>query len=480
MKASEDLSNSTSSLAQRLFGIDVRSLAALRIGIACLILVDLLFFRWPFIEVFLTDQGLLSRSMAEEYVGPGYWSVYGFDGSVLNARILMTLNVIAAIGLLAGFKTRAMTLGCLVLAWSIQTRNPLILSGGDVLLRVLLLWSVFLPLGAVWSIDSWHSRYRRPARYIETSMASAAMMLQMAMLYFFAGLSKCNSFWSGGSAVELAMQLEMYTKPLADIMLAVPWLLAAVTIAVLGLELVGPWLLFLPWQNRRLRIGLLIAFWSMHMGIGVTMSIGIFSGVAMVGWLVFLPGSFWDRIFGRPEGFASNQPADYPTLKTISNVVCAVAMVFSVAINVANAYQKTPTWYREWGALFARTTMIVQEFQLWGVPPTVTPSFEYPAVTEKGSIDLLAWYLLDRTDKPASEYTYLNSQSWRRLHWELRNESELHSDARKRLLDWLVNEWNRSHSSDDQVISAKLVYRESPIPNDNGDVLVSSVWAQWP
>ncbi len=443
---------------QNLFGIDVRSLAALRIGMACVILFDLIIYRWPYAGIFLSDEGLLTRSMAEEFVGLGYWSLYGFDGSVIGAKILLGINLAAAVGLLVGARTRSMTIACLVLAWSVQTRNPLLLSGGDVLLRMLLVWSVFLPLGAAWSVDS---RWKPRPTKTQTSVATLAIMIQMAMMYFFAGLSKCNAFWLDGEAIEYAMQLEMYAKPFAAVMLTAPWLLGAMTIGVLVLELVAPLLLFVPWQNRRMRYGLLIIFWAMHVGIWLTLSIGIFAPIAMIGWFVFVPGSFWDRWWGRRDDWVEKSRADYPAVRFWASLICAIALLFCVVINVVHLQKDRPAWYQDWGSLLAKSTMLIQEFELWGEPPTVSPSFEYPATAGGRSVDLLAWYLNGQEDKPDSEYAYFRTQAWRRVHWELKNEGELRATVRKRLLDWLVVRWDSEH--DEKAEDARFVYRERPI-----------------
>jgi small subunit ribosomal protein S8 len=49
---------------------------------------------------------------------------------------------------------------------------PEVLNGGDVLLRLLLFWAIFLPLGARWAVDSYHDT-REPRGHVR-SVASAA------------------------------------------------------------------------------------------------------------------------------------------------------------------------------------------------------------------------------------------------------------------------------------------------------------------
>ena len=86
------------------------------------------------------------------------------------------------------------TLVCWVLAVSLQNRNELVLDGGDMVQRVLLFWSLFLPLGEIWSVDS----VRRGAAATSTSIAnvaSAALTIQMASIFFFAALLKTGDAW---------------------------------------------------------------------------------------------------------------------------------------------------------------------------------------------------------------------------------------------------------------------------------------------
>ena len=50
-----------------------------------------------------------------------------------------------------------------------ESRNPIILHGGDIVLRMMLFWSLFLPLGARWSADE-----DNPSRVAEISSAPGA------------------------------------------------------------------------------------------------------------------------------------------------------------------------------------------------------------------------------------------------------------------------------------------------------------------
>ena len=138
----------------RRFRIDTWTLAFFRICLGTLLLADLLF-RARNLVVFYTDRGVLSiEALAELYPGYQFLSVHALSGAIWFQILLFLLAAIAAIAVLVGYRTRLATALSLVMLVSLQARNPMVLNAGDPLLRRLLFWSVFLPLGASWSVDA--------------------------------------------------------------------------------------------------------------------------------------------------------------------------------------------------------------------------------------------------------------------------------------------------------------------------------------
>jgi hypothetical protein len=136
-----------------LFGADLRSLAALRISLAFIVLMDLVA-RLPDMRVHYSDQGVFPRSLLVDSFVRWRWSLNLINDTVEFQVFLLLAAIGAAMCMLLGFHTRVMVLAVWILVVSLQVRNPYVLSGADTLLRVLLFWSMFLPLGAVWSMDA--------------------------------------------------------------------------------------------------------------------------------------------------------------------------------------------------------------------------------------------------------------------------------------------------------------------------------------
>ena len=74
-------------------------------------------------------------------------------GTSAGITALFIIEALCGLLLLAGWHTRAMTAACWLLTLGLQIRNPMVIHGGDVFFRMLLLIGFFLPLGARYSLD---------------------------------------------------------------------------------------------------------------------------------------------------------------------------------------------------------------------------------------------------------------------------------------------------------------------------------------
>ena len=131
-------------------GIDIRSLAFLRVSLALILIYDLCN-RLRDLRAHYTDFGLLPRStligqFSEEY----FLSVHTMGGTTFSQLIVFGLAMVCAPAMLVWFRTRIATFLSWFLLCSVHARNPLILQAGDELFRMLLLFSAFLPLGICW------------------------------------------------------------------------------------------------------------------------------------------------------------------------------------------------------------------------------------------------------------------------------------------------------------------------------------------
>ena len=76
-----------------------------------------------------------------------FTGIRGRPGSAAFETIPFLVAGLFAGLLLVGYRTGLATCVSWFMLLSVQARNPIILQGGDVLLRLLLFWGIFLPLG---------------------------------------------------------------------------------------------------------------------------------------------------------------------------------------------------------------------------------------------------------------------------------------------------------------------------------------------
>jgi hypothetical protein len=284
-------------IARDVFGLDLRSLALLRILLALLVLWDLAG-RIPDLLAFYTDDGVLPRSLFYNYnqlVDVGPISIHLFFGSFYWQFILILVATVFALLMLVGWHTRLVTFISWFLLISAHGRNGLILHGGDNLLRVYLFWAMFLPLGARYSFDA--VRTAPPRSVTVFSAASVAFLLQLCMLYWFAAALKRGDEWHReGTAIWYSLNVDEFTTRFGRFLLQLPALLRVFTRVTILLEWYGPFLLFVPYGTAAIRLVLIPVFILFHLGLGLSLELGNFPVVCCAGWLALLPGLFWDRL----------------------------------------------------------------------------------------------------------------------------------------------------------------------------------------
>jgi Vitamin K-dependent gamma-carboxylase len=281
---------------RRAFSLDLRSLALFRIALGTVLLFTLISFL-PDIDAFYTDRGILPRgALISEFGNEWAISVHLMSGHWSVQLALLLIAIVFAVGLIAGYRTRLCTAASWFLLSSLQVRNPVILLGGDHLLRLLLFWSIFVPLNGRCSLDQALNPSTRPPEAAHMSWGSQALMLQLCFMYWFTAALKWHPVWiSEGSAIYYALNIDVFTTPLGRFLLRFPELLRLMTYGTVLLEFFGPFLVFSPVRHGLSRLLVVLMFIGFHAGLGLSMYLGNFAWVCAAGWLMFLPAEFWER-----------------------------------------------------------------------------------------------------------------------------------------------------------------------------------------
>jgi len=362
-------------VAHSMFRVDVRSLAAMRIVLGALLAYDVTARAWHLTPHY-TDAGVWPVPYAADLVFPYSFSVHFASGGWLCSAALFVVHALAAVALALGFHSRASAVVCWLLTTSLHNRNPMVLAGGDHLLRLLLLLAVFLPVGRCYSIDdftaSWRQchgelapfvrslqrqhrgRHRRAfvdrqallphsgsgARAVDdaaaagaahdnsdderdderddehvddgkressgsvvfehVSMASAALALQVGVMYLVAAFHKGSSLeWRTGTAFYYALSNRMYATRTGSFVLALApaWLLSLATSAMLWTKLLLPLLVCPLAYHSAARTAAFILACSMHLVYGACIDVGCVSIVAPIAAAMALaPSVIWEAL----------------------------------------------------------------------------------------------------------------------------------------------------------------------------------------
>jgi len=282
---------------RELFGIERRSLACFRIGLGSMLLWDL-WGRAKTLREHYTGEGVFPRELAQRMrPDSALFRVFLWSDRFEVQAALFGLFALVALLFLVGWRTRVMSVLAFVLLASLVRRNPYVCHTGDVLLKALMFWALFLPLGAHFSLDRLRGSVRAPEGARALSLATAGVLLQVAIFYVMAGMLKARyEVWRNGGAVWIFTHVSEYTRPFGAWLGQFPAACRCLTFATLLMEGLAPFLLFSPLGTARIRTLLFFVFAAFHLTLQATIHIGIFQFLCIVMLTLFLPGTFWDGL----------------------------------------------------------------------------------------------------------------------------------------------------------------------------------------
>lgn len=290
------------------FRIDPRALAIFRVTYGILLMIDVLR-RIPYTQLMYSKEGVLPNKIISDYpFSSDLFSVLlSFDGPI-ETRIFFYFAFVAAFLFTIGFKTRLFHLLSAACLFSVHTKNILVENGGDQVMNIMMMWSLFLPLGKRLSIDSLLKSLRKtpegtsaelndrelgaPSRTGLWNIVLFACLCQIAAIYFFNTVSKSGPTWRDGTALFYVLHMDRQITEFAVWSRAnLPYgLTVLLTWGTLLIEGSASALILSPiWVTwcRRLAVVLLTG---LHLGIAAWMNVGLFSWAMICAYpLLFTP-----------------------------------------------------------------------------------------------------------------------------------------------------------------------------------------------
>jgi hypothetical protein len=461
-----------------LFGIDIRSLALFRIGLALVLIGDLII-RLQDLKAHYSDEGVLPRiPLIDGFLDPWSLSLHLISGQWQIMLILFLLQIVFAIAFLVGYHTRLATILSWFFLFSLHLRNTMILQGGDIVLKLLFFWAMFLPLGACWSLDQKLKKQPSPSHQI-VSAGTVALLLQICFIYWFSALLKTDPSWrTDGTAVWYALSIEQYATPLGHQLLHYPNLLKVLTFATFYLEAFGPFFAFSPIWTAPLRMATVVIFMLFHLiGLNLTMTLALFPYICAVAWMAFIPGWFWNHVLKQPKQIIPTIPWKASWL---SNGLATFFIIYIFFWNVSTLGISWPPFSpppliisslfgvdQTWD-MFAPTPL--REDGWYVMPGLLKDGTEINVFTNGGPVD---W------KKPALLSAVYPNDRWRSylMNLVIEEEGEMHIPL---YANYLCRQWNSTHSSDKKLLSFDIYFmgRENSLETPSAPYQRMLLWHQ--
>lgn len=286
-------------LIKKIFQIDLRSLALFRVAMGAVLLCDL-GVRALSLKAHYSDYGIAPRKLLVDGLLHDFrFSFHIFNGQVEFQVFMFVLAFFFALSYTLGYKTKKSAIISWILLLSLQNRNSMILNSGDVITRMMLFWSIFVPISRVYSIDSALKSENRIKNkdYTHFSLAGVFFLLQLCIMYWFSIFYKTTPFWiENFLAIYYALHIDQYAKPLSYFLRQYISLTKFMTVYTLIIEILGPFLAIFPFGKGWIKlvgVGLMI---NLHLGLFFTFNLGTFPWICIAAWLAFIPALFWEFI----------------------------------------------------------------------------------------------------------------------------------------------------------------------------------------
>lgn len=431
-----------------------------------------------------TDWGALPRTVLIPHLAdPLPLSLHLVTGSAFGQALIFLIAGVCGLALLLGFRTPMATCVSWLLLLSVQARNPMVLHASDGLLRLLLFWGMFVPLGARYSLDSFVGRSETDESPLPTSVSSmgtAALLLQVCLVYWCtAALKSWDVWWHEASAVYYALSIDQIVTPFGLWLLGFPEPLALLSRATLVLEFLGPCLVFAPFWTPWLRLVAVGAFFGFHLGLASCMSIGLFPYISMVSWLVFVPSLVWERGRHLLSGTARSGPdraADGSSRRPLrssrpAQALAAFFLVYIVLWNLRGFEAASPAIRQVFppsANLVGYLLRLDQRWHMFAPFPTKQDGwFVMPGTLQDGSsVELWAGRRAVRWEKPPDiSDQYPNDRWWKFMEsiYPVQREREI---ALAAYAGYVCREWNARHHGRERLETFQIVFmQETTLPD---------------
>jgi hypothetical protein len=279
------------------FTFDRRTLGLSRIMLGFLCLMDVIHRGAAWMDMY-SSVGVLPTPLNLQR--PQAWGAFSIFNAFVSPGELGVLWVIMAVNacfLLVGYQTKVAQIVAFVLHCGMNGRVLLIENGGYVVNNLLLLWTLFLPLGDRFSVDALIAslRRRRETTAAElndrssllapgvdqpyVSVVGLVITIQIAAIYYFNVIHKTGPAWRNGTAVHYVLYVDRMATPIISAVRDyIPnAFVLFMTRTTMAFEAAIPVVLLQPLARTWARRAVVFMMCTLHLAFGITFVLGHFA-----------------------------------------------------------------------------------------------------------------------------------------------------------------------------------------------------------
>ena len=269
-----------------------KPLAALRIGIATVLLLQALSLSGSFLELY-GPKGIIQRSVYvppelanEKFLGPPSvkWVIDAF--AMVNIQLedeattkaVFLIYIAALCGMLVGWRSRTMAFFAWGMHFFLNGSGDATIYGVDQFAHIFLFYCILMPTGGAWSLDQKAGRVTGEPT-AGNRVALRVLQLHLCIVYFATGIHKAmGADWWDGTSIWRALNLREMALFDFTWIAYVPGLAVLLGLGTLAVEVGYP---FLVWAKKT-RKWMALATIGLHVGIGSMMGLISFSALMIV------------------------------------------------------------------------------------------------------------------------------------------------------------------------------------------------------
>lgn len=263
-----------------------------------LLILEEEFLKLPDWLAFYGSHGIYSMDTCQEYLGAWCINLLTFlpqTDTVLIGYLVVFLLAVVCFTL--GLFTRTSTFITYLMLATIHHRNPLILNGGDTLIRCFMFWMLFVPSGELLSVDRWLKQLRGVPLDADPQRSMwgwRLLQLQLLAAYCQCFCSKLfGDTWLAGTAVYYVLHEKEYLRFPLPLNINNILLSKCLTYGTLVVEF-SLWTLIWVKEFRYYILGAGLLF---HLGLEYTMNLPIFEQVMMCSYILFVDPADIRRVY---------------------------------------------------------------------------------------------------------------------------------------------------------------------------------------